>query len=255
MQQWSAHAQQQAPAVNSADITGSDTDALLASDFLLGCSGQDHQALLSLFPPTGDPSSDEIWGFGAGGYDYLDFALMESLDAMPGFPAGRGICRTPLEMEEARQRGEDATTTSYDMSPYDNALSNTDASQGPINGLGLLQRPLSGGPSIATASSSTAPTTIQSTPIPSISSAESANLSASLSPLESGFEGGSGDRKRKRERNTEAARRYRQRRVDHVSELEDALAAMTKERDDLRLKLARSEAEADVLRDMVHGRR
>lgn len=58
-------------------------------------------------------------------------------------------------------------------------------------------------------------------------------------------------RKRKRERNTEAARRYRQRRQDRLEELEEALAAMTKDRDELRLKLARSEAETDVLKGLM----
>lgn len=58
----------------------------------------------------------------------------------------------------------------------------------------------------------------------------------------------------KRRRNTEAARRYRQRKVDRVSELEEALQLMTKERDEMKLRLARSEAEADVLRGLV-GRR
>ena len=58
----------------------------------------------------------------------------------------------------------------------------------------------------------------------------------------------------KRQRNTEAARRYRQRKVDRVTELEEALASMAKDRDDLRLKLARSEAEADVLRGIVGKR-
>lgn len=62
------------------------------------------------------------------------------------------------------------------------------------------------------------------------------------------------DQSNKRQRNTEAARRYRQRKVDRVSELEDALAAMTKANDDLKLKLARSEAEADVLRGLVSKR-
>jgi len=61
-------------------------------------------------------------------------------------------------------------------------------------------------------------------------------------------------KKRKRERNTEAARRYRQRRLDRTEELEAALAAMTQDRDELRLKLARSEAEADVLRGLVGKR-
>ena len=59
----------------------------------------------------------------------------------------------------------------------------------------------------------------------------------------------------KRQRNTEAARRYRQRKVDRVTELEEALAAMTKERDDFKIKLARSEAEVEVLRRLVGGRK
>lgn len=64
-------------------------------------------------------------------------------------------------------------------------------------------------------------------------------------------EEGGDSRKRKRERNTEAARRYRQRRQDRLEELEDALAAMQKERDELRIKLARSEAETDILRGLM----
>ncbi|KAK5173903.1 uncharacterized protein LTR77_002584 [Saxophila tyrrhenica] len=62
------------------------------------------------------------------------------------------------------------------------------------------------------------------------------------------------ERENKRQRNTEAARRYRQRKVDRVSELEDALAVMTKANEDLKLKLARSEAEVDVLRGLVAKR-
>ena len=58
----------------------------------------------------------------------------------------------------------------------------------------------------------------------------------------------------KRQRNTEAARRYRQRKVDRVSDLEDELRKMTQERDELKLKLARAETEADVLRGMVGNR-
>lgn len=75
---------------------------------------------------------------------------------------------------------------------------------------------------------------------------------APVSPVISDSPEEAGDlRKRKRERNTEAARRYRQRRQDRLEELEEALAAMTKDRDGLRIKLARSEAEADVLRGLV----
>lgn len=55
----------------------------------------------------------------------------------------------------------------------------------------------------------------------------------------------------KRQRNTIAARKYRQKRLDRIQELEDALKAMTGERDDLRLRLARQEAETAALREMM----
>jgi hypothetical protein len=55
----------------------------------------------------------------------------------------------------------------------------------------------------------------------------------------------------KRQRNTLAARKYRQKRLDRITELEDALAAMKDERDDMRLQLARREAEVDALREML----
>ena len=58
----------------------------------------------------------------------------------------------------------------------------------------------------------------------------------------------------KRQRNTEAARRYRQRKVDRLTELEEALAKMTTERDDFRLRLAKAEAERDVLRGIISGK-
>lgn len=62
-----------------------------------------------------------------------------------------------------------------------------------------------------------------------------------------------GGRKRKRERNTEAARRYRQRRVEQVDELQAALALVTAERDALKTQLAGAQAESAVLRDLIRG--
>lgn len=56
---------------------------------------------------------------------------------------------------------------------------------------------------------------------------------------------------RKRERNTAAARRYRQKRQDRITELEQALAEVTKERDELRIRLARQEAQTATLRDLM----
>ncbi|KAF2207421.1 hypothetical protein CERZMDRAFT_50978, partial [Cercospora zeae-maydis SCOH1-5] len=56
----------------------------------------------------------------------------------------------------------------------------------------------------------------------------------------------------KRKRNTEAARRYRQRKEDKVAQLEEALKAITEERNELSLKLARAETETNVLRRMLN---
>lgn len=58
----------------------------------------------------------------------------------------------------------------------------------------------------------------------------------------------------KRQRNTLAARKYRQKRLDRIKELEDALEDMTRDRDDLRIKLARQEAETDALKSMMKMR-
>ncbi|TKA22726.1 hypothetical protein B0A50_08385 [Salinomyces thailandicus] len=77
------------------------------------------------------------------------------------------------------------------------------------------------------------------------SSTSSARKSSTRSPDEVP------NRDRKRQRNTAAARRYRQRKTDRVAELEDALAAVSKERDDLKLRLARSEAETGILKELV----
>jgi len=52
----------------------------------------------------------------------------------------------------------------------------------------------------------------------------------------------------KRTRNTLAARRYRQRRVDQMSDLEAALKETQAERDALKVRVARLEGELDALR-------
>ena len=116
-------------------------------------------------------------------------------------------------------------------------------------------------PSTTSASSTPHPTTTTTTtttnksPIPGTST-------FSLHPSPSSSSGSSLKRKSspededanvtlKRQRNTLAARKYRQKRLDRISELEAALAAMTNERDDMRLQLARREAEVDALREML----
>lgn len=58
----------------------------------------------------------------------------------------------------------------------------------------------------------------------------------------------------KRQRNTIAARKYRQKRLDRITELETALKAMTRERDDLKIQLARQEAETSALKELMRSR-
>ncbi|KAI9150051.1 N amino acid transport system [Paramyrothecium foliicola] len=55
----------------------------------------------------------------------------------------------------------------------------------------------------------------------------------------------------KRQRNTMAARKYRQKRLDLIADLERQLEEMTAERDTLKLQLARKDAEAGALREML----
>ena len=55
----------------------------------------------------------------------------------------------------------------------------------------------------------------------------------------------------KRQRNNAAARKYRQKFVERIAELEKALAEVSAERDQLKLKLVRSDAEVEVLRGFV----
>ena len=56
----------------------------------------------------------------------------------------------------------------------------------------------------------------------------------------------------KRRANTLAARRYRQNRLDRLSELETALKETQLERDALKEQVARLQGETQVLRDLVH---
>jgi septal ring factor EnvC (AmiA/AmiB activator) len=55
----------------------------------------------------------------------------------------------------------------------------------------------------------------------------------------------------KLQRNNAAARKYRQKFVERIAELEKALAEVSAERDQLKLKLVRSDAEVEVLRGFV----
>jgi len=58
----------------------------------------------------------------------------------------------------------------------------------------------------------------------------------------------------KRYRNNAAAKKYRQKKVDRIKELEAEVDEVKRERDDLRIRLARQEAETAALREMLAGR-
>lgn len=62
------------------------------------------------------------------------------------------------------------------------------------------------------------------------------------------------DKVRKREKNTAAARKYRHKRTSRINELEQALSEMTKERDELKMHLLASQAEARTLKDIQSRR-
>ena len=61
------------------------------------------------------------------------------------------------------------------------------------------------------------------------------------------------NRVKKRELNTIAARRYRQRRVDRMNQLEEELEAIKRERDELKMRVSKLEGETEALRSMVKG--
>lgn len=85
----------------------------------------------------------------------------------------------------------------------------------------------------------------------------SKHRSAARSPDGDDFDAGSDEAQAaiRRHRNTMAARKYRQKRLDQIADLERALSDVTNERDDLKLKLARREAEVDALREILGKKR
>lgn len=112
------------------------------------------------------------------------------------------------------------------------------------------------GDAATTIPSSSSSTTTTHTGTTHVAGAGRGSLVIRSPPTSGGGGGGGGagddpDVVLKRQRNTIAARKYRQKRLDRIKELEDALEAMTRERDELRLKLARQEAETAALKEMM----
>lgn len=55
----------------------------------------------------------------------------------------------------------------------------------------------------------------------------------------------------KRQRNNIAAKKYRQKKIDRIQELEEEVDQIKREREELRLMLAKRDAEVDMLREML----
>nr|OQO16141.1 hypothetical protein B0A51_14051 [Rachicladosporium sp. CCFEE 5018] len=214
------------------------------SDFLTPDLSQDVFSSTSDCSLEADPNSLFV------GFDY-DFDLSTTLNTAPATGGHEILASVPSgplnELWPASLISTpdytlpDNSTARLDSASSNNTLKTREFTWAPIN--------------TASGSLPTAPTTTtSSTPhrSPDMHSTHASTVSNLPSPSSSKSPEPTGEtRKRKRERNTEAARRYRQRRQDRLEELEELLADMTKERDEGRIKLARAEAEVDVLRRLV----
>jgi hypothetical protein len=81
--------------------------------------------------------------------------------------------------------------------------------------------------------------------------AHPARPSASKSPASSSSPSSPGSKVHKRTLNTLAARRYRQKRVDQMADLEQKLKESEKEKEELQMRVARLEGEVEVLRGLL----
>lgn len=59
----------------------------------------------------------------------------------------------------------------------------------------------------------------------------------------------------KRQRNNIAAKKYRQKKIDRIAELEQEVETITEEKNNLKLELAKREMEVQMLRDMLQQKR
>ncbi|KAG0650271.1 hypothetical protein D0Z07_3063 [Hyphodiscus hymeniophilus] len=82
-------------------------------------------------------------------------------------------------------------------------------------------------------------------------SPETSSNIASKTPSKSSHSAKPSDKVTKRTLNTLAARRYRQKRVDQMSELETVLKGTQSERDELKVRVARLEGELEALKGLL----
>lgn len=100
-------------------------------------------------------------------------------------------------------------------------------------------------PSRSTSSSASA---TAASPVPTTNTAKSGRKRALSLENDAEAEAAQADRRR---RNNAAAAKYRQKKIDRIAELEKALEEVSKERDGLKMQLAKKDAEAELLRSLL----
>ncbi|CBF85607.1 hypothetical protein AN1812.2 [Aspergillus nidulans FGSC A4] len=228
----------------------SDSDFLFSSNSSLSSSSTPalFPDLSAAFPPVDlDPNAPQLF------YDPL---LVPSV--FPGDPASSSGSDQFNDLTTAAGYPSITTTTADDIDWT--ALGCLPQSEHPANSLGSQSQGLtpsvdspdppfnSTQPRILTTDLSTTHITttkpIQPQPMPSVTSLSTSRES---SPKEKEHL----SRITKRQLNTLAARRYRQRKLDKVAQLEEELAAVKRERDELKMRVSKLEGETEVLRSMV----
>ncbi|KAL4759286.1 bZIP transcription factor JlbA/IDI-4 [Aspergillus foveolatus] len=229
----------------------SDSDFLLSSNSSLSSSSTPalFPDLSAAFPPVDlDPNAPQLF------YDPL---LVPSV--FPGDPVSSSGFDQFTDLTAAAGYPSITTTTADDIDWT--ALGCLPQSEHPANSLGSQSQGLTPSidspdptfnytqPTILTTDLSTTHITttkpIQSQPMPSATSLSTP--SSESSPKEKEHL----SRITKRQLNTLAARRYRQRKLDKVAQLEEELAAVKRERDELKMRVSKLEGETEVLRSMV----
>ena len=170
-------------------------------------------------------------------FDPLDFSVLDNMSqsAHSMSPEGsRATSKRKHDLDENWLVNDQSTLSIIDL--QDPSWTLESASQPLLNTQLLIQEPSPGSSLVSTADAS-----------PSIEGPQ-------LSPLKSAVETSNDDasaRDLRRQRNTVAARKYRQKRLDRITELEQALAKTEKERDDLKLQVERWKMKAEVLQEMA----
>ncbi|RHZ46922.1 bZIP transcription factor JlbA/IDI-4 [Aspergillus thermomutatus] len=155
------------------------------------------------------------------GFSDLDYSI----------PTGTSTSTSPYELPVSAPDPFDLTATTLPFLDFDSPGTDSDT---PINP-GQVQ-------------GSTPPLLMPASTLP-VSITAAPSTSGDSSPRESS------NRVSKRQLNTLAARRYRQRRVDRMNQLEAELEKVKRERDELKMRVSKLEGETEALRGLLKNKK